>query len=236
MNRLDSLHQHEEELRTESLVLVDSSTVLNAHRQALESGMDVAFMHSRDSADDSDDALQFRALGIRLFNSAGGALKLALSGWYQGAFALTRDSFETAALIRHLSAAPNRMLDWRTAPATDRRSRYSPAKVRLGLEEHGLLPSFMDQQRYAHLCEYAAHPTPDSHQLLGPSDLASIGPFVDLGFLQAWMGETVPIVAVGALALADRLPMGSPANQELSDAQRRIIRSWLRLYMPESHV
>lgn len=236
MSRLNGLHQHEEQLRADSLAVVLASAALAAHYGALETAMDLAFLHSREGADDSDDGLHLRALGIRLFNSAAAALKLALSGWYQGAFALTRDAFETAALLRYLAANPERVADWRTASPTERKSRYKPVKVRVGLERGGALPGFMGPARYDRLCDYAAHPSPDSHQLLGASDLASGGPFIDRKFLQAWFEETVPLLVVGALALANRVPVVDSADRERSDEHVLLLRSWLQRYMPESHV
>src|SRR5207302_8090979 len=93
-----SLHKHEEQIRVDSLRLIEKNENLNDHLEMIHRSMAIIYALAHDHAKTSDDELTILYLGLRLFNSAASSLKLSLSGYYQSAFALVRDVLETVAL------------------------------------------------------------------------------------------------------------------------------------------
>jgi len=85
-DNLHSLHQHEEEVRTKSLDGINARADLRDHLRIISEAMNVIYAFSHDYEHQSDDEMTLQLLGIRLFNAACSALKLALSGYHQKAF------------------------------------------------------------------------------------------------------------------------------------------------------
>jgi hypothetical protein len=71
----------------------------------------------------NDDELTLQLLGIRLFNAAGAALKLALSGYYQKGFDARRDILETGFLVDYLTTFPEKIAEWKAANKRTRIAR-----------------------------------------------------------------------------------------------------------------
>jgi hypothetical protein len=80
-DNLHSLHQHEEEVRTQSLDATSARADLRDHLRIISEAMNAIYAFSHDYEHQSDDEMTLQLLGIRLFNAACSALKLALSGY-----------------------------------------------------------------------------------------------------------------------------------------------------------
>src|SRR2546423_240343 len=96
---LATLHKHEEQLRADSLRLIEQHQNLSDHLEMIHGSMAIIYALAHDHANTTEDELIIQYLGLRLFNSAASSLKLCLGGYYQFAFALVRDIFETVALV-----------------------------------------------------------------------------------------------------------------------------------------
>jgi hypothetical protein len=75
---LSSLHDHEEEIRINSLKLIDDKRDLREHLSMIHCAMDIIYAVAHDHANATDDELTVQYLGLRLFNSAASS-KLGLS-------------------------------------------------------------------------------------------------------------------------------------------------------------
>jgi hypothetical protein len=93
----DKLHEHEEQLRVESLALIAKRVDLTDHWKLVQEAMNVIFAFVNEHVHVSDDELTMQLLGVRLFNAAAASIKLALSGYYQKAFVHVRDILEVTA-------------------------------------------------------------------------------------------------------------------------------------------
>ena len=97
-----SLHKHEEQIRVESLHLFEAHQNLSDHLAMIHGSMAMIYALAHDHANATDDELTIQYLGLRAFNSAAASMKLGLSGYYQSAFSIVRDIFETVALVDYL--------------------------------------------------------------------------------------------------------------------------------------
>ena len=112
---LISLHKHEEQIRADSLCLIEAHKTLSDHLAMIYCSIAVIWALAHDHANASDDELTIQYLGLRVFNSTAASLKLSLSGYYQSAFALVRDIFETVALLDYLHTNPSQIAVWKTS-------------------------------------------------------------------------------------------------------------------------
>lgn len=141
-------------------------------------------------------------LGMRLFNSAAGALRLARGGYYQQAFMLVRDLVETGLLLELFVADRQAVQDWTSADQNTRESRFKPVKVREWLEKlDGAAPR--DRRAfYKLLSGYAVHVTPDGFILMAQNGMVMRGPFPDAGRITAAVEDIVKSLSAGAALLA----------------------------------
>lgn len=109
-------------------------------------------------------------LAGRVCSSGRAATRLLLFGFYDESLALTRSIGETANLLFLFYQATTSLAEWQSLSKQHRLRQFSPVKVRIRLEEAGLLVP-IQETRYAELCEVATHPTPhtkpQSHNPLG---------------------------------------------------------------------
>jgi hypothetical protein len=126
-DNLDALHRHEEQLRAQSLESINARADLRDHFQIVSESMNVIYAFSHDHEHGSDDELTLQLLGIRLFNAAGVAVKLALSGYYQKAFDALRDILETYFLVDFLTTYPDKIAEWKAADKKARIAHFGPA-------------------------------------------------------------------------------------------------------------
>jgi hypothetical protein len=69
----------------------------------VQEAMNIVYGLTHDHLHRSDDELTLQRLGIRLFNASAASVNLALSGYYQIAFAQLRDIVETYFLLDYFS-------------------------------------------------------------------------------------------------------------------------------------
>jgi hypothetical protein len=81
-----------------------------------------------------EDAIR-TGLGIRVLNTGGAAIKLALSGYVQQAFVHTRDILETGFLVDFFRTNPEQMKVWALADEQERKRKFGLANIRKKLEE-----------------------------------------------------------------------------------------------------
>ena len=100
------MHEHEEKLRTESMVLIRADRELSRRLAVIQKAMTVIFGYTVDHTSRNENEVTVQLLGIRLFNAAASGMKLALSGDHQTAFQQARDIMETG--FRLITSARSR--------------------------------------------------------------------------------------------------------------------------------
>jgi hypothetical protein len=176
----------------------------------IHGSMAIIYALAHDHANASDDELTIQYLGLRVFNSAASSLKLSLSGYYQSAFALVRDIFETVALLDYLHTNPNRIAVWKTSDRKQRIAEFGPGAIRNALNSRDQFSGNKRKEAYDRLSEYASHATAPGFQLLAPEGLGRIGPFMSEKYLKAWLEEAVKFFAHGATIFMGHFPRVEP--------------------------
>src|SRR6266536_1302806 len=167
---LSSLHRHEEQIRGDSLKLVDNNADLREHLSMIHGAMAIIYSLAPDHANTTDDELTVQYLGLRLFNSTASSLKLGLSGYYQSAFGLVRDVFETVALLDYMQTHRDQIAVWKASNKNQRITKFGPAAIRKALNERDQFPGNKRKQMYDRLSEYATHATAPGFQGLVRGD------------------------------------------------------------------
>jgi len=187
---LTSLHNHEEQIRANSLRLIEKQENLSDHLAMTHESMAIVYTLAHDHANTSDDELTIQYLGLRLFNTAASSLKLGLSGYYQSAFAQVRDIFETVALLDYMHSTPDQISVWKASDKKQRIAKFGPGAIRNALNKLDQLSSNKRKEMYDRLSELASHATSPGFQLLAPEGLGVIGPFLSEKYLKAWLDRT----------------------------------------------
>lgn len=186
---LDRLHGGEEFLRGKSVEALRGDDRLHLHAAVVEQAMNMADGLRQFPTDDEDLKL-IQALGMRIFNAFGAAMKLCLSGYYQNAALIMRDVLETTFLIDLFGGDPALIARWRVADKAARLKEFMPVKVRTKLDERD---GFTERKRaamYDMFSELAGHATMQSIAMLRPKGMdAQVGPFFDLTALEAVLSE-----------------------------------------------
>lgn len=198
------VHQDEERFRAQNLEFIERSQALADHLELIHDSMYVLLHFCREHRHRNNDELAIQLLGVRMFNTAASALKLALSGYHQPAFQLLRDLLETTNLLDYFRIEPGKIAEWRVADDKGQKV-FDPVKVRLALEAH---PSHVGERRdlpYKRLSTYAAHPTFRGFRLLAEGSEFRAGPFVDAGLLGDWLLETAAWLGHGTLVFSEHL-------------------------------
>jgi hypothetical protein len=198
---VDKLHEHEEQLRVESLALIAKRADLTDHWKLVQEAMNVIYAFSNDHVHGSDDELTMQFLGIRLFNAAAVSIKLALSGYYQKAFVHVRDILETYFLVDYLRSTPAQISVWKNADNKTLKKSFSPLRIREELDKRD---GYTQQERkkfYDLVSQLASHATYKGFQLTTQGGLGRIGPFVDEAKLQAWLEEMAKRFGHAAICL-----------------------------------
>jgi len=100
-------------------------------------------------------------LVIRANNSARGALRLGLMGFYDESLTLARSVGEIANLLSLFSERRELFDRWKTLDERTRRREFSPVKVREALEQVGT-PIRVSTSAYGELSSRAVHVNPDT--------------------------------------------------------------------------
>lgn len=207
---LTSLHKHEEQIRVDSLRLVEKHQNFRDHLAMVHGSMAIIYALAHDHANATDDELTIQYLGLRLFNSAASSLKLSLSGYYQSAFALVRDIFETVALLDYMHSHPDQISVWKASNKKQRIAKFGPGAIRNALNERDRFSGNKRKEMYDRLSEYASHATAPGFQLLAPEGLGQIGPFLSEKYLKAWLEEAVRFLIHGATIFVGHFPKVEP--------------------------
>ena len=197
------LHRHEETIRAKSLEAVAASAALADHLRAVHDAADHLNVLLQVKATPGDDQHTAQLFVIRLFNVGASALKLGLSGYYQQAFHLLRDSLELVNLVDLFAVEPNKISEWRLADDKTLRKSFGPAAVRQALDGH---TEYVGQEAerarlYALFSGHAAHMTYKGFNLVAPGNSPRMGPFFDEKLLRALMEDMGKHLSHAALGL-----------------------------------
>lgn len=198
---LQSLHSLEASVRDASLVAVSNDAALADHVQAVHDALDhlTVLLLVPSTPGTREHTLQL--LAMRLFNVGACVLKLGLSGYYQVAWQLLRDSLEIVNLVDLFRIDPAALGKWQVADDNTLKREFGPAKVRLALEAH---PDFAGQRRdriYESFSGFAAHASYKGFALLAPGNTPKLGPFMDGKLLRALLEDFGPHFSHAALGI-----------------------------------
>ena len=207
---LISLHKHEEQIRVDSLHHIETHKNLSDHLAMIHGSMAMIYALAHDHANATDDELTIQYLGLRAFNSAASSMKLSLSGYYQSAFSIVRDIFETVALVDYLHTNPNQIAVWKASDKKQRIAQFGPGAIRNALNSRDQFSGNKRKEMYDRLSEYASHATAPGFQLLAPEGLGQIGPFFSEKYLKAWLEEAVKFLVHGATIFMGHFPNVEP--------------------------
>jgi hypothetical protein len=212
-DNLKSLHEHEEQLRATSLATIETDTALQDHWNMLAEAMNAIYVFAHDHVHGSENELTLQYLGIRLFNVGGASTKLALSGYYQKAFAQVRNIIETYFLVDYLSTHPAKINEWKLADKKRRISHFGPGIIRNALDKRDGYTSGERKKIYDLISELASHPSYPGISLTttGPTNLAQVGPFFDEKKLAIWAQEIAMRLSHAAVVLVSN-PEGRDIN------------------------
>lgn len=180
LENLNGLHGEEERLRALGLAAVKAAPAFTEHLELIGEAMDLVVMVGRGYPTPSDHQQVVQLLGIRLFNAAATALKLALAGYYQAGFSLIRDLLETTHLLDYFLHDPAAVAIWQSG-GTAAKKKFQPQAVRDALDKRDGFTTGKRAEIYQRYCVYASHPTYAGILLVEPkaSGLATYGPFLD---------------------------------------------------------
>jgi hypothetical protein len=232
-DHIHSLHRREEELRVRSLAAIKARVDLSDHFTLINEAMNVIHAFFRDRPYESDDELTLQLLGIRLFNSTGASIRLALSGYYRQSFDQLRDVLETHFLVDYFRSNPEEIEEWRSAGKRQRMGKFGIAKIRAALDRRDGYTTELRQKIYDRIADYASHASqPDFRLVTGHQNLGEAGPFYDERKLAVWATELATRLghAVLVLVSAD----AERSDQKLLVMRKRYLRAmdnWLARYL-----
>lgn len=203
-SNLLSLHQHEESIRSDSLSAIAAATPLADHLQAIHDALDHLSALFQANSTPGDDRHTVQLFAVRLFNVGTSSLKLGLSGYYQQAFQVLRDSLELVNLVDWFRADRAMISEWRAADNKTLKKKFGPSAVRTAIDA---FPQFSGQKAgrdkaYALLSEHAAHATYRGFQLIAPGNSPQLGPFMDAKLLKAFLEDLGRHLAHATMALS----------------------------------
>jgi hypothetical protein len=198
---LQSLHDHEEKLRAQSLAAIWNDAELTDHWKLIAEAMNVIYAFAHDHQHQSDDELTLQFIGIRLFNAAGASVKLGLSGYYQKAFDQIRDILETYFLADYLTTYREKIGTWKLADKKTRIAHFGPGKIRTALDKRDGYTSGQRHKIYDLLSEHASHASYPGFGLVVQSGLGQVGPFFDQAKLRAFLEELAKRLGHAAIIL-----------------------------------
>jgi hypothetical protein len=207
---IQETHQHEEELRQETIALVAGDPELSRRLEMIQKAMALIFAYTIDYTSKSEDDTTMQLLGVRLFNAAASGLKLALSGYYQTAFHQARDIMEVGYLMDYFRTSPEQRAVWKKADRKMRRELFDPVKIRIALDDRDKDTTKKRAEEYNKLSERASHANFGGFRLTTRGGFAELGPFVEKGYLLAWLEEMVLRLGPSAVMYANQFPEADP--------------------------
>lgn len=200
---LRETHAHEEKLRAESLRIIEADPELAKRLSVVEKAMALIFAYVIDHSARTEDERTLQMLGIRLFNATASGIKLALSGYYQTAFAQARDIMETGFLLDLFRTYPEKIPIWTRADRQARNKMFLPVKVRTALDARDGEGEKNRAKQYEQLSELASHATYRGFRLTTRQGFGELGPFVETINLKAWLHEMVLRLGPSAVIFAN---------------------------------
>jgi hypothetical protein len=208
--------------------LVDESRIESIHNEMIAAddefrdhiviiNASLAFIHKIVTAEphkDSEDLILLR-LAIRCFNSGAASLRLVRCGYWQAAFALTRDLLETFFLLDLLSCDRKEAKRWHSLSEKERRDEFHPAKVRKKLDARDGFTDGKRRKVYDRLSGYAAHPTPEGFSLISPDMMTRVGPFPNEKNLRAALQELAMRLTNAAAVISSVAKTDTPTTKSL---------------------
>ena len=177
---LEVTHDHEENLRAESMRLIRADLELSKRLAVIEKAMALIFAYTLEHKAETDNERTAQLLGIRLFNAAASGVKLALSGYYQTAFHQARDIMETGFLLDYFHTSPDQIAVWRASDRSVRRKLFDPVQIREALDARDGDKDQRRAKQYRQLSELASHATYRGFQLTTRQGFGELGPFVEV--------------------------------------------------------
>lgn len=184
------LHVGEEQIRQQTIHLIESSSNLSLHATAIE--MTISLIRHYVLRDNliSDDDLTIRLLGIRVANGLSVSINLLMSGYYQASAVHQRDILETSFLLNYFGLHLSQIVVWRTGDEKTHRDLFAPVIIRKALDDHYNHTTRKREEAYKLICRLAAHPHPAGFAMFrGPNGFHSCGPFFDPTALEATLSE-----------------------------------------------
>lgn len=184
------LHDKEEDIRQESIGLIESDDELTLHLFVIMHAMNMCDMLRKFPTED-EDIKAVQILSIRIFNAFGSSIKLALSGYIQNSALIMRDILETVFLLDLFRVDPTAIERWRFAKTAKAKNEFRPVNVRKILDDHYKHKGEKRREHYNRFSELAGHPTNKSVFMLRPklNGNAVIGPFCEVTTLGAVLAE-----------------------------------------------
>lgn len=163
---LESLHTHEEGFRKQSLDYIKQNARLYEHYAMSAISMNIIHALAITHQEISEDELTIQKLGLRLFNNGATAIKLGLTGYYQRALDIIRDSIELVFLLDYFLTWPEQISVWSKASSKERKLNFSPVKIREALDSRDGFTEKKRHETYSIFSEYATHASFDGFKLL----------------------------------------------------------------------
>jgi hypothetical protein len=207
---IEATHGREEELRRESMALIEADPELFRRLQMVQKAMTVIFGYTIEYTSRSEDETTMQLLGVRLFNAAASGIKLALSGYYQTAFQQSRDIMETGYLLDYFRTSPQQRAVWKQSDRKTRRQLFDPVKIRIALDTRDGDTTKKREAEYNKLSELASHATFRGFRLTTRGGFGELGPFVEKINLMAWLQEMVLRLGAAAVMYATQFPDADP--------------------------
>ena len=228
LDNLKSLHAHEEDLRAQSLKIVAADPTLSELLFLVSNAMGVFLGFSQDHKTRSVDELTIQYFAIRLFNTTGVSIKLALGGYVQQALSHMRDVMEIAFLLDYFCTHPEEIKVWRESDKKTRLSKFGPKHIRKALDVRDGNQEQKRKKAYDVLCEYATHTTYHGFSLINMDGRGQVGPFVDESKLRAWLQEVALRVLPAAELVGQHFPDGDAQVVALYTDYRAQLSEWWR--------
>jgi hypothetical protein len=196
----DLLHQHQEDLRRQTKEAVAASDTLRRHFAAIEASMTLLRHFASDYPYNGEDELTVHLLGIRLFNSAAGAVQSLTSGYYQNSVMLQRDILEVSFLLDYFRSNEASIAEWRGCTESERNKKFSAYKVRTALDDRDGFTERKREEHYKLLCNLGAHASYQGFQLLQSTagGNAHCGPYFANRALEATVAELAKLCVSAA--------------------------------------
>lgn len=187
----DLLAGGEEEIRLKSRAHIVSSSDLTLHARMIERAMSMLDHTAKRRPHSDEDDLVLQMLAARLFNSGASAMKLLMTGYYQSAVMIMRDTLETTFLLDYFRSNHDQIAVWRTCDEKQRIKQFGAGKIRNALDDRDGYTERKRGEAYNLLCQLGTHATYTGFQMLQAkgSNLAHVGPFFEPASLDAVLSE-----------------------------------------------